>query len=146
MNEVIQSKSTGNQNTSKIIETINKLKPENPKFIGNTDLNSSIIKTMSEYLNDAMDNKLKQRNIETEDNYFIEVNDINSIALNSAPVDSNIKMRSPFVSKTERYPAIKQSPGPGSYNLINEPENAVSKTKESSKAFGSSFKSRTHFL
>ena len=146
ISEVVEGNHKGYQNASTIIEAMNKLNSNDAKTPKKVDLNSSIIKTMSEYLNNIMDNQSKLKESESEEPYYIGVNDINSIALNVAPVDSNIKMRSPFVSKTKRYPTIKQSPGPGSYNLAKEQEQQKNNEKESQKAFGSTVKQRTHFL
>ena len=144
--DVVDSSAIGQHHATKIIETMNKSKVDESKPSNKSDMNSSIIKTMSNHFNNAMDTHFKQRDKETDDSFYIEVNDYNSIALNTAPIDSNIKMRSPFVSKTERYPQIKLSPGPGSYNLIKEPDVLKNEMKVSPQAFGSTYKYRTHFL
>jgi hypothetical protein len=66
---------------------------------------------------------------------------INSIALTTAPINTNIKMRSPFVSNTIRYPEIKQSPGPGDYNIeIKNQNEKESLGNLEPKPFGSSYK------
>ena len=145
IHDVVDTSSHEQHYATKIIDTMNKTKVVEPKILNKNDLNSSIIKNMSSHLSNAMDTHVKQRDKETDDSFYIEVNDYNSIALNTAPIDSNIKMRSPFVSKTERYPQIKPSPGPGSYNLIKETE-SKNEMKVSPQAFGSTYKYRTHFL
>lgn len=110
-------------------------------------LNNSIIQSMSHHMNSALYNTQKFKNRENSDSFYIEANDYNSIALNTAPIETNIKMRSPFVSKTERYPEIKQSPGPGSYNITQEVSSVnQSEILMSPQAFGSTYKPRTHFL
>lgn len=98
-------------------------------------------------MNRIMENHLKGLGQEGDDSFYIDANDHKSIALNTTSHEANIKMRSPFVSKTERYPAIKPSPGPGQYNLVKELNTEVqNEMKVSPQAFGSTYKNRTHFL
>lgn len=99
---------------------------------------------MSQHMNRLTDGHVKVR--EGDDSFYIDAYDYNSIAFNTAPIETNIKMRSPFVSKTERYPDIKLSPGPGSYNILREDSSINSDMKVSPQAFGSTYRNRTHFL
>lgn len=108
-------------------------------------INNSIIQSMSHHMNSLVSHNNINRKREGDDSFYIEANDYHSIALNTAPFESNIKMRSPFVSKTERYPDIKQSPGPGDYDIAQE-EGSGNDINTSPQAFGTTYKNRTHFL
>ncbi|CAI2387312.1 unnamed protein product [Moneuplotes crassus] len=140
--DVVDSSSKGD-NQKKLLERLEKLKIDESSH-DYSATNNSLIQSMSNYLNILVSKAQKQ---EGDDSFYVEANDYHSIALNTAPIESNIKMRSPFVSKTERYPEIKQSPGPGDYNITQE--DSLSLTEEiatSPQAFGSTYKYRTHFL
>ncbi|CAI2358878.1 unnamed protein product [Moneuplotes crassus] len=140
--DVVDSSSKG-ENQKKLLERINKFNSDESSA-NHSVTNNSLIQSMSNHLNTIVGKTQKQ---EGGDSFYIEANDYHSIALHTAPIESNIKMRSPFVSKTERYPDIKQSPGPGDYNLIQE--NSLNMTDDmmtSPQAFGSTYKNRTHFL
>lgn len=125
--------------TNKIIETISKTNLDHSESKGNSELNNSIINSMSHQMNYVLENAVKQHDKE-DGSFYIEASDYNSIALNTAPIDSNIKMRAPFVSRTKRYPDIKQSPGPGSYDIAKEKSLDQSYIKVQPPAFGSNYK------
>jgi len=144
--DVVDTTSKPHKAISQIIETMGKTKNEESESKEQLALNNSIIHTMSTHMNQVLDNTIKKRDKEGDISFYIEANDHKSIALNTAPIDSNYKMRSPFVSQTERYPEIKPSPGPGSYNLIKDTTIDKSEIKVSPQAFGSTCKYRTHFL
>jgi len=129
----------------RILDTMTNSKNEESSQ-SNSALNNSIIQCMSNQLNTMISKNKRTRDQGDEDSFFIEANEHNSIAL-ATPVESNIKMRSPFVSRTERYPEIKRSPGPGDYNLIKDQDSTISNEMLTSpQAFGSTYKHRTHFL
>jgi hypothetical protein len=146
IHDVVDSTKKGNNGVNRIIETMMKgCNEENQK--SKSTLNNSIIHSMSNHMNSAVHNTQRFKKNKDSNSFYIEVNDYKSIALNTAPIDTNIKMRSPFVSKTERYPDIKLSPGPGSYNVDQEVSSVnQSEMLMSPQAFGSTFKHRTHFL
>ena len=142
--DVVESSKNANS-VKRILDTMVKGKNEESQNSGSA-INNSIIQSMSNHMN-TMIVKNNSNKIEGDDSFYIEANDYNSIALNTAPIESNIKMRSPFVSRTERYPDIKQSPGPGDYNIVQEENSSLSNDMLTSpQAFGSTYKNRTHFL
>lgn len=146
VSNVVESNKRNEKSVKRILDTIEKDKSDK-KDKSKSDLNSSIIHSMSKHLYHAMEKQNKIRERDNSDSFYVEASDINSIAFNTAPVEGNYKMRSPFVSKTERYPEIKQSPGPGSYDICrNADQSEQSEIKTSPQAFGSTYKNRTHFL
>ena len=147
--DVVHSTSSPEHGVKQILVTLKKSKDTDGKnsSLNNTSCHNSVIHTMSQHMNYAKHAKEKIDMQQNDDSFYIEANEHNSIAMNTAPIESNIKMRSPFVSKTERYPEIKQSPGPGSYNVTHETEKSVtSDLYTSPQAFGSTYRHRTHFL
>lgn len=146
IHDVVDTTSKDPHSVSKILETMNKSKQKS-KSGNNSALNDSIIHTMSHHMNQFTDSYIRVKDRDPDDSFYFEANEYNSIAFNTAPIDSNIKMRSPFVSRTQRYPDIKPSPGPGSYNVTNNVNSSnQSDMKVSPQAFGSTYKRRTHFL
>lgn len=147
IHDVVDTTSKDPHSVSKILETMNKSKQNKSKSGSNSALNDSIIHTMSHHMNHFTDSHIRVKDRDPEDSFYFEANEYNSIAFNTAPIDSNIKMRSPFVSQTQRYPDIKPSPGPGSYNVTTDGNvSNQSDMKVSPQAFGSTYKRRTHFL
>lgn len=149
IHDVVDTTSKGDKKpvTTKIIETMSKGQLDKSESKAQSELNNSIIHSMSTRLNHLRETSQRKNDRDGDMSFYIEANDHKSIALNTAPLDSNIKMRSPFVSKTKRYPDIKLSPGPGDYNLIKEEkDDDESYMKLPAPAFGSNYKDRTHFL
>lgn len=85
-------------------------------------LHSSVVENMSSHMSKVVNTYGRVKGHDTDDSFYIEASEMNSIALNTAPIDTNYKMRSPFASKTQRYKDIKPTPGPGAYNVMNEGE------------------------
>jgi hypothetical protein len=146
VSNVVESNKRNEKSVKRILDTLEKDKSEK-KEKSKSDLNSSIIHSMSKHMNHAVETHKKIKEKDNNDSFYVEASDINSIAFNTAPVEGNYKMRSPFVSKTERYPEIKQSPGPGSYDTYKIADQSNnSDIKISPQAFGSTYRNRTHFL
>lgn len=142
ISDVVDSSTVG-ENQKKLLDKIKKIKGDSSS-LNESEVSNSLIQSMSNQLNSLVGKTQKQ---DGDDSFYVEANDYHSIALSTAPIGSNIKMRSPFVSQTERYPDIKPSPGPGDYNLTGEKsESVLNHMSTSPQAFGSTVKNRTHFL